>query len=342
MLTSTDKKLDSVSILNTQDVLQSSMSSLDSDTINEVILAVAKPNEESLPEIQKRKLESLEFQQELIEEEREESEEAKQELLSIKDKATSDKDKAKAAAKSVMLTETPATASSSSATAAASSSSALPIGYVPGAAGTGDEHLTSTNPSSSVVTASDVANAVMAATVKADINPRQGNTNTATGTSSGGTASVLSQTNVPANASSSSITSTTTSTIDTEETDYSVPPDLTLSELEAITDLARESVLEREKTELALIKANIVADTADDDDEANERNIENKQSGVAVAASKITPLTQTQSGSGHITVSHFYYLRLPFCSLSQYFYIFLYVSLMLYTSFVVLFCRFIG
>ena len=84
MLTSTDKKLDSVSILNTQDVLQSSMSSLDSDTINEVILAVAKPNEESLPEIQKRKLESLEFQQELIEEEREESEEAKQELLSIK------------------------------------------------------------------------------------------------------------------------------------------------------------------------------------------------------------------------------------------------------------------
>jgi len=84
MLTTTDKKLDSVRILNTQDVLQSSMSSLDSDTINEVILAVAKPNEESLPEIQKRKLESLEFQQELIEEEREESEEAKQELLSIK------------------------------------------------------------------------------------------------------------------------------------------------------------------------------------------------------------------------------------------------------------------
>ena len=224
----------------------------------------------------------------------------------IKDKATSDKDKAKAAAKSVMLTETPATAlSSSAATSAALSSSALPIGYVPGAAGTGDEHLTSTNPSSSAVTASDVANAVMAATVKADINPRQGNTNTATGTSSGGTASVLSQTNVPANASSSSITSTTTSTIDTEETDYSVPPDLTLSELEAITDLARESVLEREKTELALIKANIVADTADDDDEANERNIENKHSGgVAVAASKITPVTSTQSGGGHITLSH--------------------------------------
>ena len=56
MLTSADKKLDSVRILNTQDVLQSSMSSLDSDTINEVILAVAKPNEESLPEIQKRKV----------------------------------------------------------------------------------------------------------------------------------------------------------------------------------------------------------------------------------------------------------------------------------------------
>ena len=39
-----------------EDVLQSSMSSLDSDLVNEVVLAVAKPSEAALPEIQRRKV----------------------------------------------------------------------------------------------------------------------------------------------------------------------------------------------------------------------------------------------------------------------------------------------
>ena len=198
-----------------------------------------------------------------------------------------------------------------------------------------------------MVTASDVANAVMAATVKADTNQRQGNTNTATGTSSGGNASVLSQTNVPASTSSSTTATTTStpssSTIDTEETDYSVPPDLTLSELEAITDLARESVLEREKTELALIKANIVADTADDDDEANERNIENKHSGgVAVAASKIPQVTSTQSGGGHITLSHSSHLPPTYVSLSAHYFHHTFIFLSSFSTHVSFVCPFCG
>lgn len=61
-----------------EDVLKSSMSSLDSDTINEVVLAVAKPEEESSIEIKVRKLESIEFQKEMIREERDDKEEAKQ------------------------------------------------------------------------------------------------------------------------------------------------------------------------------------------------------------------------------------------------------------------------
>lgn len=60
----------------TEDVLKSSISSLTDDTINEVLLAAASPSEEQSIEMQKRKLDSLEFQNELINEEREESEEA--------------------------------------------------------------------------------------------------------------------------------------------------------------------------------------------------------------------------------------------------------------------------
>ena len=61
-----------------EDVLKSSMSSLDSDMINEVVLAIAKPEEESSIEIKVRKLESLEFQSDMIREERDDKEEAKQ------------------------------------------------------------------------------------------------------------------------------------------------------------------------------------------------------------------------------------------------------------------------
>ena len=60
-----------------EDILMSSISSLDSDTINEVVLAAASPEEENTVDIRKRKLDSLQFQKEMIAEELEEVKEAK-------------------------------------------------------------------------------------------------------------------------------------------------------------------------------------------------------------------------------------------------------------------------
>jgi LETM1 and EF-hand domain-containing protein 1 len=48
-----------------EEVLKSSMSSLDSDTINEVVVAAAHVGEEKTLDMQKRKLESLKFQEEV-------------------------------------------------------------------------------------------------------------------------------------------------------------------------------------------------------------------------------------------------------------------------------------
>ena len=48
-----------------EEVLKSSVSSLDSDTINEVVVASAKVGEEKTIDMQKRKLESLKFQEEV-------------------------------------------------------------------------------------------------------------------------------------------------------------------------------------------------------------------------------------------------------------------------------------
>lgn len=45
--------------------LKSSLSSLDSDTINEVVIAVAKEGEENSVDIKMRKLDSLQFQKEV-------------------------------------------------------------------------------------------------------------------------------------------------------------------------------------------------------------------------------------------------------------------------------------
>ena len=61
----------------TEDVLKSSMSSLDSDIINEVVLAASKGDEDLSIEMKERKLESLQFQTVMIEDEREDTDEAK-------------------------------------------------------------------------------------------------------------------------------------------------------------------------------------------------------------------------------------------------------------------------
>lgn len=61
------------SFADPEDVIRSSMSSLDSDTINEVVLDSIKSEEENSIDVKTRKLESLQFQSDMIEEEREET-----------------------------------------------------------------------------------------------------------------------------------------------------------------------------------------------------------------------------------------------------------------------------
>ena len=183
----------------------SSMSSLDSDTVNEVVLAVAdklpeklKASPEMKIEMQKRKLESLEFQSELIADEREEQEEAKQEILSLSlaSKAASTvKDEANAQA-----------------AAAAAAGPAAVDGYVRGAAGTGDE---ATFAAATATTATPSAPAKPAAGASTD-KPAK-----AFAVVAGATASAAGEALASA--------------------PVAVPllPDLTLSEIEAIADLAR-------------------------------------------------------------------------------------------------------
>ena len=86
-----------VTSTKTEDVLKSSMSSLDSDLLNEVVLvevaakiAASKGDEDLIAmtqmEMQERKLESLQFQEEMIEDEREDADEAQQKVTGMKNK----------------------------------------------------------------------------------------------------------------------------------------------------------------------------------------------------------------------------------------------------------------
>lgn len=59
------------------DRLVKSISSLEPDVINEVVLSASSPSEENSVDMKKRRLDSIEFQKELIADEREEAEEAK-------------------------------------------------------------------------------------------------------------------------------------------------------------------------------------------------------------------------------------------------------------------------
>jgi LETM1 and EF-hand domain-containing protein 1 len=72
---------------NPEDVLKNSMSSLDSDTINEIVLAVALPAEEKTLDMKTRKLESIQFQKEMIEDEHEEKKDAGDKNRKGKDEA---------------------------------------------------------------------------------------------------------------------------------------------------------------------------------------------------------------------------------------------------------------
>lgn len=74
------------------DVLRSSLSSLTDDTINEIVLANLLPSEEHSRENKMRRLDSLQFQQELIEDEREEVQEGAKKK---KEKEAKEKEKEK-------------------------------------------------------------------------------------------------------------------------------------------------------------------------------------------------------------------------------------------------------
>jgi len=183
------------------------MSSLDSDTVNEVVLAVAdklpeklKASPEMKIEMQKRKLESLEFQSELIADEREEQEEAKQEILSLS-----------LASKAASTVKDEANAQAAAAAAAAAGPAAVD-GYVRGAAGTGDE-------------ATFAAATASTSTASAPAKP-------AAGASTDKPAKAFA---VVAGATASAAGEALASA------PVAVPllPDLTLSEIEAIADLAR-------------------------------------------------------------------------------------------------------
>ena len=199
------------SFSNSEDLLRSSISSLDSDTINEVVLANANIIESKSVDMQMRRLESIQFQRELIEEEREETEEAKQERLLYLASQIDIK----------LLPDTPQVEEKVSVGEFLSQETETQLKYESGAAGTGDEK-------------------------------------------------------------SFSLSENLKSTLKVESTELKEEPfemerkgtELTFSEMEAISDLARGSSVAREKAEFAALKAILI-------EEENEKNAQDGSSGGA-------------------------------------------------------------
>ena len=199
------------SFSNSEDLLRSSISSLDSDTINEVVLANANIIESKSVDMQMRRLESIQFQRELIEEEREETEEAKQERLLYLASQIDIK----------LLPDTPQIEEKVSVGEFSSQETETQLKYESGAAGTGDEK-------------------------------------------------------------SFSLSENLKSTLKVESTELKEEPfemerkgtELTFSEMEAISDLARGSSVAREKAEFAALKAILI-------EEENEKNAQDGSSGGA-------------------------------------------------------------
>ena len=199
------------SFSNSEDLLRSSISSLDSDTINEVVLANANIDESKSVDMQIRRLESIQFQRELIEEEREETEEAKQERLLYLSSQTDTK----------LLSETPQIEEKVTAGEIAITEIEPQLQYESGAAGTGDEK-----------TFSSLEN--LKPTLKVEYS-------------------------------------------ELKEEPLEVErkgTELTFSEMEAISDLARGSSVAREKAEFAALKAILI-------EEENEKNAKDGSSGGA-------------------------------------------------------------
>lgn len=263
------------------DVLKNSLSSLTDDTINEVVLSVAKPDEEKVLAIQKRKLESLQFQKELIDEEREIA------------AASANKKKAAAAAAAATAAAATTTATTTAVTtpavAAGTTSAPSPSVASPSATETREVPLSTPESSATLATpqvistatasadttpfvgtgdeaqfAQEVAATVSTVTSVAHVVGSTASVTTSPVTASGTDKSVASPeivstpaASTPASPSSSSSTAGVTPTSTAPISSGS--KDLTVDEMEALGDLARSSYLEREKAELSTIQAQLEA-----------------------------------------------------------------------------------
>lgn len=199
------------SFSNSEDLLRSSISSLDSDTINEVVLANANVSESNSVDMQMRRLESIQFQRELIEEEREETEEAKQERLLYLSSQNGSK----------LLLDSPQNEENIPVIEVVTKEVDSQFVYESGATGTGDEKAFS-----------------LSENVKTVLK---------------------------------------TESVELKEESLEVErkgTELTFSEMEAISDLARGSSVGREKAEFAALKASLI-------EEENEKSAKDGSSGGA-------------------------------------------------------------
>ena len=238
-----------------EDVMKDAMSSLDSETINEIVLAATTSKEEQQDSIAvtQRKLESLEFQKVMIAEEREESADAKESLKS-KDKAGAEVAAAvPTPGSAVNKTETMPDSVHKAATAAALATA----GTIPPPAKELDR-LDAGSPYAAAAThsATEVASQAVPISVPL-VEPTAKTVSDTTAPAPTSTPAVP----PPAESVVSRIThsvaslmgSTPTSTGPVEHREK----ELNLHEMQALSDLARGSSVEREKSELAKLEARL-------------------------------------------------------------------------------------
>jgi hypothetical protein len=191
--------------LSAENVLRDSLSSLDSEVINEVVLEVAAREHRDSVEIRQRKLESLEFQREMIKEEIEDSTEA-----AAKKQQQQQQVAAKLEAKQTLAAESIPVAEVESALIPTAVMPSVPKDEVVGSRIVGGQQLETDRPAASVPT-----------------SPEAPSSSSLPGASAAPT---------PMDSSS---------------------PKVIVAELQLLDDIARGSVVSREKEMLALIKAKI-------------------------------------------------------------------------------------
>ena len=223
-----------------EDVMKETMSSLDSETINEVVLAAAKADEQTSIDITERKLEQLQFQAEMIEEERDDYEIATK-------KKEKDMEKEEKEAVQIQARAQQESSKQVSKTASGSKNKFGETSSVKDNASEAAEELR-TKLADSIV----------------DANGNSSGSGSTTGTEESSFES-----NKSKSSNSSEDENEDVETIDaqkiealmssTGEERERMAKELTLYEMQALGDLARGSAIEREKAELAMIEASIDA-----------------------------------------------------------------------------------